>query len=154
MGAALLAAFLSELRLSCIADHTGHCSSGNVVRLILIRACCKSPQIIRDEYSLCILIVTPFHAPPQWGGLDLGSNNSGCARLGGSKVPPPLGVIKGKLSSWLSSSVGIAAHTFGPRHSYAVRPMVRRTKRWNQKEGDRGRYSPSPFRALTSEGKL
>ena len=32
--------------------------------------------------------------PPQWGGLDLGSDNSGCARLGGSKVTPPLGVIK------------------------------------------------------------
>ena len=32
--------------------------------------------------------------PPQWGGLDLGSDNSGCARLGGSKVPPPLGVVK------------------------------------------------------------
>ena len=32
--------------------------------------------------------------PPQWGGLDLGSDNSGCGRLGGSKVPPPLGVVK------------------------------------------------------------
>ena len=34
--------------------------------------------------------------PPQWGGLDLGSDNSGCARLGGSKVPSPLGVVKEK----------------------------------------------------------
>ena len=35
-----------------------------------------------------------FHAPPSVGGLDLGSDNSGCARLGGSKVHPPLGVVK------------------------------------------------------------
>ena len=32
--------------------------------------------------------------PPQWGGLDLGSDNSGCVRLGGSKVPSPPGVVK------------------------------------------------------------
>jgi len=31
--------------------------------------------------------------PPQWGGLDLSSSNSGCARLG-SGVAPPLGVVK------------------------------------------------------------
>ena len=31
------------------------------------------------------------------GELDLGSDNSGCARLGGSKVPPPLGVVKEKV---------------------------------------------------------
>ena len=31
--------------------------------------------------------------PPQWRGLDLGSDSSGSARLGGSKVSPPLGVI-------------------------------------------------------------
>ena len=34
--------------------------------------------------------------PPQWGVLDLGSDNSGCARLGGSKVTPPLGVVEEK----------------------------------------------------------
>ena len=32
--------------------------------------------------------------PPQWGGLDLGGDNSGCAHLGGSKVPSPHGVVK------------------------------------------------------------
>ena len=30
--------------------------------------------------------------PPQWGGLDLDSRSSGCARLGG-EVGPPLGVV-------------------------------------------------------------
>jgi len=31
--------------------------------------------------------------PPQWGGLDLNSSNTGCARLGGEVAPPPpLGV--------------------------------------------------------------
>ena len=35
--------------------------------------------------------------PPQWGGLDIGSDNSGCARLDGSKVSPPLGVVKEKV---------------------------------------------------------
>ena len=38
-----------------------------------------------------------FMPPPQWGGLDLGSDNSGCARLGGSKVTPPLGVVEVKV---------------------------------------------------------
>ena len=32
--------------------------------------------------------------PPQWGGLDLGSRNSGFARLCGGKVASPLGVVK------------------------------------------------------------
>ena len=32
-----------------------------------------------------------FLPPPQWGGLDLDSRSSGCARLGGG-VGPPLGV--------------------------------------------------------------
>ena len=38
---------------------------------------------------------SPFFScpPPQWGGLDLDGDNSGCAHLGGSKVPP-LGVVK------------------------------------------------------------
>ena len=35
---------------------------------------------------------TFFSAPPQWGGLDLDSRSSGCARLGGG-VGPPLGVV-------------------------------------------------------------
>ena len=35
--------------------------------------------------------------PPTVGGLDLGSDNSGCARLGGSKVTPPLGVVEEKV---------------------------------------------------------
>ena len=33
-----------------------------------------------------------FAPPPQWGGLDLDSRSSGCARLGGG-VGPPLGVV-------------------------------------------------------------
>ena len=34
-----------------------------------------------------------FAPPPQWGGLDLNSSNSGCARLGSGEVPP-LGVVE------------------------------------------------------------
>ena len=53
----------------------------------------------------------PLPPPPQWGGLGqlVGSDNSGCARLGGSKVPLISGWFKRKLPSWSSSSVGIAA---------------------------------------------
>jgi len=42
-----------------------------------------------------LLGVLPVHSsspPPQWGGLDLDSRSSGCARLGGG-VGPPLGVV-------------------------------------------------------------
>ena len=39
------------------------------------------------------IVRASFHAPPpQWGGLDLDSRSSGCARLGGG-VGPPLGVV-------------------------------------------------------------
>ena len=38
----------------------------------------------KQQYGFC--------APPQWGGLDLDSRSSGCARLGGG-VGPPLGVV-------------------------------------------------------------
>ena len=37
-----------------------------------------------------VFVFTP--PPPQWGGVDLDSRNSGCARLGGG-VGPPLGVV-------------------------------------------------------------
>ena len=37
--------------------------------------------------------------PPQWGGVDLGSDNSGCARLGGSKVGKQAARCPGTFSS-------------------------------------------------------
>ena len=43
------------------------------------------PALLSMLY-LGFLLVAIFVPPPQWGGLDLGSDNSGCARLGGSKV--------------------------------------------------------------------
>ena len=55
--------------------------------------------------------------PPQWGGLDLGSDDSGCARLGGSKVPPPLGVVKEKV---------VVVVVLVRRHRRAVGTAVRR----------------------------
>ena len=56
-------------------------------------------------------------APPTVGGLDLGSDNSGCARLGGSKVTPPLGVVEEKAVV----VVGLVR-----RHRRAVGTAVRR----------------------------
>ena len=43
--------------------------------------------------SRAVVLVMFFSCPPpQWGGLDLDSRKSGCARLGG-EVAPPLGVV-------------------------------------------------------------
>ena len=55
--------------------------------------------------------------PPQWGGLDLGSDNSGCARLGGSKVSSPLGVVKEEV---------VVVVVLVRRHRRAVGTAVRR----------------------------
>ena len=40
-----------------------------------------------------------FAFPLSGGGLDLGSGKSDCARLGGSKVASPLGVVKEEVDS-------------------------------------------------------
>ena len=45
--------------------------------------------------------------PPQWGGLDLHSRSSGCARLGG-EVGPPLGVVVEEGLGAESIKVGLA----------------------------------------------
>ena len=58
-----------------------------------------------------------FSCPPSVGGLDLGSDNSGCARLGGSKVPPPFGVVKEKV---------VVVVVLVRRHHRAVGTAVRR----------------------------
>ena len=60
------------------------------------------------------LIFTP--PPPQWGGLDLDSRNSGCARLGG-EVGPPLGVVVEEVAVLV---------VLVRRHRHAVRTAVRR----------------------------
>ena len=49
--------------------------------------------------------------------MDLASDNSGCARLGGSKVPPPLGVVKVKV---------VVVVVLVRRHRRAVGTAVRR----------------------------
>ena len=46
-----------------------------------------APEMV---FVFVFLFFTPL--PPQWGGLDLDSRSSGCARLGGG-VGPPLGVV-------------------------------------------------------------
>ena len=47
--------------------------------------------MLRRRGQVKTLILVP--PPPHWGGLDLNSNNSGCACLG-SGVVPPLGVVE------------------------------------------------------------
>ena len=54
--------------------------------------------------------------PPQWGGLDLDSRNSGCARLGG-EVGLPLGVVVEEVAVLV---------VLVRRHCHAVRAAVRR----------------------------
>jgi hypothetical protein len=60
-----------------------------------------------------------FRAPPlpQWGGLDLGRGKSGFACLGGSKVPPPLGVVEEEV---------VVLIVLVRRHRHAVGTAVRR----------------------------
>ena len=65
----------------------------------------------------CVTRDVHFHAPPpQWGGLDLDSRSSGCARLGG-EVGPRLGVVVEEVAVLV---------VLVRRHRHAVRAAVRR----------------------------
>ena len=47
----------------------------------------------------------PLTPPSQWGGLDLNSSSSGCARLGSGGVPP-LGVVEKEVAVLIEEEVG------------------------------------------------
>jgi len=52
---------------------------------------CIFKRLLLEDDAILVDFRFFFHAPPsQWGGVDLDSRNSGCARLGG-EVGPPLG---------------------------------------------------------------
>jgi len=79
-----------------------------------------------------VVAISFSRPPPQWGGLDLDSRSSGCARLGGG-VGPPLGVRVGVSeglvacsSESLSTSVGLGRYWAAPWHlARAVRKRFR-----------------------------
>jgi len=66
--------------------------------------------------ALLYVFLPPPPTPPQWGGLDLNSSNSGCVRLG-SGVAPPLGVVKEEVAVLI---------VLVRRHRRAVGTAVRR----------------------------
>jgi len=66
-----------------------------------------------DDTNTSTSIPSP---PPQWGGVDLNSSNSGYARLG-SGVAPPLGVVKEEVAVLI---------VLVRRHRRAVGAAVRR----------------------------
>ena len=71
-------------------------------------------RLLRKPYNKPFIYLS--RPPPQWGGLDLDSRSSGCARLGG-EVAPPLGVVVEEVAVLV---------VLVRRHCHAVRAAVRR----------------------------
>ena len=82
--------------------------------------------------------------PPQWGGLDLDSRSSGCARLGGG-VGPPLRVVVEEVAVLV---------VLVRRHCHAVRAAVRRAVDDEISSAIKEETGPAAVRLPITENRL